>query len=275
MELREAQQDYYAILQVHESALPEVIDKVYRVLARKYHPDVHPPDKRTWAEAKMTQLNIAYQVLSNRARRAEYDALRRYGPGRRRNGPADAYQAGVGEVAMLKCFNHPKRASIRFCWHCGRPICAECVAGERHNRTICATCADLLDREQSWRVGDDLEPEARARPGRPMGVPGLVAYYGFVTGLLGALSWAVFELALAFGTTFRQAWLLTLTLGLVFLVLVVQRLTWRVICPVCRAATGHAEFRASAPWREFLAPQPICPSCGRRFSGAELNQSFD
>ena len=40
MDLREADQDYYAILQVHEKAIPEVIDRAYRVLARKYHPDV-------------------------------------------------------------------------------------------------------------------------------------------------------------------------------------------------------------------------------------------
>ncbi len=275
MDLREADQDYYAILQVHEKAIPEVIDRAYRVLARKYHPDVHPPEKKTWAQAKMTQLNIAYQVISNPARRAEYDALRKYGPGRRGQPPAAPFQADVAEPITLKCFNHPKRASVKFCWHCGRPICAECVAGERHGRTICVTCAELLEREESWRAGESPNPDERQRNGKPMGLLGLLAYYGSMAVLLAAICWMVFQLALVFGTTLRQAWMLTLSLGLVFLILVVQRLTWRVICPRCHAATGHAGFRASAPWREFLAPQPICPSCGRRFRQTELSQTFD
>ena len=275
MDLREADQDYYAILQVHENAIPEVIDRVYRVLARRYHPDVHPPEKKTSAEAKMTQLNIAYQVLSNTTRRAEYDALRKYGPGRGQRSPRDEYEAGAAEVTTLKCFNHPKRASVKFCWHCGRPICAECVAGERHGKTICATCAELLEREESWRAGESLDLDDRQRKGRPMGLPGLLAYYGSVTALLAVICWMVFQLALVFGTTLRQAWMLTLSLALVFLILVVQRLTWRAICPRCHTAIGHATFRASAPWREFLAPQPICPSCGRRLRQAELRQTFD
>jgi len=275
MNLREAQQDYYAMLQVHDRALPEVIDKVYRVLVRKYHPDVHPPEKKTWAQAKMTQLNVAYEVLSNPTRRAEYDALRRYAPSSRQHGPEDAYAADASAPITLKCFNHPKRASVKFCWHCGRPICAECLAGQRHNRTLCVTCAQVLDREQKWQAGQSLDLEERQREGKPMGAWGVVAYYSFMGLLLAMICWAVYQVSLAFGTSSRQALMLTLALAVVFVVLVVQRLTWRVLCPRCNKAAGYGAFRANAPWSEFLAPQPICLSCGRRFRGAELRQTFD
>lgn len=65
--------DYYATLQVHPKAEPEIIDAAYRRLAAKYHPDVNPgPD----ATARMQQINEAYRILSDPARRAAYDARR-------------------------------------------------------------------------------------------------------------------------------------------------------------------------------------------------------
>jgi preprotein translocase subunit Sec63 len=65
------QLDYYGILQVHPRAEKEVIDAAYRRLAAKYHPDVsHASD----AEERMKQINTAYEVLSDPASRAAYDA---------------------------------------------------------------------------------------------------------------------------------------------------------------------------------------------------------
>ncbi|MGB9593048.1 MAG: J domain-containing protein [Anaerolineae bacterium] len=65
--------DYYAILQVHPNAEPEVIEAAYRRLAAKYHPDVNPsPD----ATARMQAINDAHRVLSDPSRRAAYDARR-------------------------------------------------------------------------------------------------------------------------------------------------------------------------------------------------------
>jgi len=272
MNERETEPDYYEILQVHDRALPEVVDKVYRLLARKYHPDVHPASKKAWAQGKMTQLNIAYDVISNPARRVEYDFRRRYGPGRSR------HRAGADERAdtdrTLKCFNHPKRSSVNFCWHCGRPICAECLAGDREGRTICVPCAELLDREARWRPGEDFdEDEPVDRVGRPMGPGGVLLYYSFMTALLAAICWAVYQVALAFANSPQQAIALVTGLAVVFAVLVIQRLTWRVICPRCSRAVSHAGFRAGAPWREFLAPRPTCPFCGRRFRPGEMTGS--
>jgi DnaJ-class molecular chaperone len=66
--------DYYDILGVARDATPEAIKKAYRTLARKYHPDVNPGDKK--AEAKFKEAQQAYDVLSDAERRAFYD---RYG----------------------------------------------------------------------------------------------------------------------------------------------------------------------------------------------------
>lgn len=59
--------DWYAILQVHDSAEPEVIEAAYKRVVRKYHPDVNAsPD----ATAIMQRLNDAYAVLSDPRKRS-------------------------------------------------------------------------------------------------------------------------------------------------------------------------------------------------------------
>lgn len=65
--------DYYRILQVDPSADYEVVEAAFRRLARKYHPDLNPGEG---AGATMRQLNEAYAVLKDPARRAEYDRQR-------------------------------------------------------------------------------------------------------------------------------------------------------------------------------------------------------
>ncbi len=65
--------DYYAILQVHFLAEPEVIESAYKRLARKYHPDVN---KSAGAEARMQKINEAYETLRDAAKRRAYDATR-------------------------------------------------------------------------------------------------------------------------------------------------------------------------------------------------------
>ncbi|MDI6712461.1 MAG: DnaJ domain-containing protein [Anaerosomatales bacterium] len=64
--------DYYRILQVARDAEPEVIEKAYKVLARKRHPDASSGDRS--AHEAMVELNEAYAVLSDPAKRAAYDA---------------------------------------------------------------------------------------------------------------------------------------------------------------------------------------------------------
>src|ERR1700730_8151099 len=62
--------DYYEFLQISPNAEPDTIHRVYRFLAVRLHPD----NPETGDAEKFFLLKQAYDVLSNPARRAEYDA---------------------------------------------------------------------------------------------------------------------------------------------------------------------------------------------------------
>ncbi|RLG33485.1 J domain-containing protein [Methanosarcinales archaeon] len=67
--------DYYKILGLKRGASEDEIKKAYKKLARKYHPDLHPEDKKSWAEEKFKDINEAYEVLSDPEKRKMYDQL--------------------------------------------------------------------------------------------------------------------------------------------------------------------------------------------------------
>ncbi len=64
--------NYYEILQVNKNATQEIIAKVYKVLAKKYHPDANPDNKEEAAE-KFKEISEAYEILSNEEKRKDYD----------------------------------------------------------------------------------------------------------------------------------------------------------------------------------------------------------
>lgn len=66
--------DYYKTLQVTRDAEPEVVERAYKALVRKYHPDRRPAEEHQRATADMQRINAAYEVLSDPARRRAYDA---------------------------------------------------------------------------------------------------------------------------------------------------------------------------------------------------------
>jgi curved DNA-binding protein len=65
--------DYYSTLGVAKTATDKEIKQAYRKLARKHHPDVNPGDKS--AETRFKELNEAYEVLGDPAKRKKYDEL--------------------------------------------------------------------------------------------------------------------------------------------------------------------------------------------------------
>src|SRR3972149_11263353 len=68
--------DYYQILGVGKNAGQKDIKNTYRKLAREYHPDAKPGDKA--AEERFKEISEAYEVLSDSAKRAEYDKQREF-----------------------------------------------------------------------------------------------------------------------------------------------------------------------------------------------------
>lgn len=62
--------NYYEILEVDKNASEEVIEKAYKTLAKKYHPDLQ---NNSDCQDKMRQINEAYEILSNDFKRREYD----------------------------------------------------------------------------------------------------------------------------------------------------------------------------------------------------------
>ena len=69
--MAEQKRDYYEVLGVDKNADEAAIKKAYRVLAKKYHPDMNPGDKE--AEKKFKEASEAYAVLSDPEKRRQYD----------------------------------------------------------------------------------------------------------------------------------------------------------------------------------------------------------
>ena len=66
--------DYYALLGIDRGASSEEIGRAYRRAARATHPDIHPDEPS--AGKRFTAIGIAYETLSDPARRASYDRAR-------------------------------------------------------------------------------------------------------------------------------------------------------------------------------------------------------
>ncbi len=77
--------DYYEVLGVARDASEADIKRAYRKLARQYHPDRNPGDKQ--AEANFKEVQNAYEVLSDKQKRANYDRFGFAGPNAGAGGP--------------------------------------------------------------------------------------------------------------------------------------------------------------------------------------------
>src|ERR1700689_846736 len=88
------EKDYYASLGVAKDADAAAIKKAYRKLAVKLHPDKNPGDAA--AEARFKEVSEAYDVLSDPAKRKEYDEARSlFAGGRYPGGFSGGYPGGT------------------------------------------------------------------------------------------------------------------------------------------------------------------------------------
>src|SRR5260370_24761032 len=98
------QKDYYGTLGIKKGASADEIRKAFRKLARKYHPDVNPNDKKS--EEKFNEISEANDVLSDPKKRKVYDQLGYYSDNID-PAAAEAYARGGGFCAGGFCATPP------------------------------------------------------------------------------------------------------------------------------------------------------------------------
>lgn len=81
----------YEILEVSENASDEIIEKAYKVLAKKCHPDLQTSENKLQAEDKMKEINEAYEILSSVEKRKIYDEELKKKREEIKNGSYDIY----------------------------------------------------------------------------------------------------------------------------------------------------------------------------------------
>src|ERR1700741_4981248 len=95
--------DYYEVLGVKREASDEEIKKAYRKLAREYHPDRNPGDKK--AEERFKEISQAHDILSDAEKRKAYD--RSSGPfggfGMPGGFDAGSLAGGCGDILSTIC----------------------------------------------------------------------------------------------------------------------------------------------------------------------------
>lgn len=66
-------ENYYDILEINKNASKEIIDKAYKTLVKKYHPDLQNNNLKLEFEEKIKKINEAYEILSSPEKRKNYD----------------------------------------------------------------------------------------------------------------------------------------------------------------------------------------------------------
>lgn len=155
-----ALQNYYQILGVNPSASAQEIRRAYRILARRYHPDVNPGHA---SEERFKQIAAAYRVLNDPDRRAKFDAeLGASAYERIRRGQA-AYQRQQAQAA--------RRATATERFYRTRPDLFGKLAAEEEERPAESPKARAPSRGESlvstakraWLALRDLLPQGDAK----------------------------------------------------------------------------------------------------------------
>lgn len=130
--------DYYKFLDVSPTASSEEIRSAFRRMAFKYHPD---HNKDPWAETIFKQINEAYQVLGNPAKRSAYDVERR----------AEAQRAEKSQRAAEQRQRYGQGPGAGGEGDEGRRehtwsvvVCRKCGLRNHSNNNFCSYCGAIL-----------------------------------------------------------------------------------------------------------------------------------
>ena len=127
--------NFYEILNISKTANPEEIKKAFRIKAQQYHPDKNPNNPE--AERKFKEINSAYEILSNKQKKEEYD--KKISPQRSWNNPEDLFADLFGRMNNDDNNNNPFHPS-QGRWH-GQ-------VKQKYNTTITLSIADTLEKKQ-------------------------------------------------------------------------------------------------------------------------------
>lgn len=107
--------DAYAVLEVNPTATTDELKAARRRLARRYHPDLAPTDRRAEATRAVQEVNVAYGLVRDPESRAEYDRIRRaYLAGRAVSGEWDELARSAGRWAGRQWAQRPSMPDSAF-----------------------------------------------------------------------------------------------------------------------------------------------------------------
>ena len=113
----QSDKELYRTLDLSEDADQEEVAQQFIRLQKLYQPDtLESAADRAYAEQKLAEIEKAYEILGDPARRAIYDGR-----------PAPIQVGSDGEPESLTCANHPDRETLLRCNKCGKPICISCA----------------------------------------------------------------------------------------------------------------------------------------------------
>ena len=129
-ESNQSDKELYRALDLRVDADQEEIAQQYIRLQKLYQPEtLESAADRAYAEQKLADIEKAYEILGDPARRAIYDGR-----------PAPIQVGSDGEPQSLTCANHPDRETLLRCNKCGKPICISCAVrtpvGYRCNQCV-------------------------------------------------------------------------------------------------------------------------------------------
>ena len=109
--------DYYQVLGVARDASQEEIKKAFRVLALQHHPDRNPHNEKECGQ-KFKEINEAYEVLGDEARRQRYEYLVTYSSYPHRpfaeNVPGDSFGQSLDEEALQQLLRQLAALGLSF-----------------------------------------------------------------------------------------------------------------------------------------------------------------